>query len=120
MKDGVDDVARVSGNRGTTALSAGLCLPTIAGVAILAALALTQQSSLPSHALLGGFFAVTWMPAFLGAAYGPILIPVGAVVLLHARRRYGSRARVGWIFIVSALLAACVSHLWVLDAVELP
>ncbi len=96
-------------------------LPTIAGVLVLAILVLGQKGVIPEHALLRAFFAVSWMPAFLGAAYGPVLLPIGAMALLVTRRRNGKKnVVVGWVLIALGLLATAASYLWVLDAVELP
>ena len=75
---------------------------------------------MPADAWLRAIFAFTWGSAFLGAAYGPILIPIGAALLVRAGRVDGGSPRVGWAFIVAALLATAVSYVWLLDAVELP
>jgi hypothetical protein len=109
-------------DRGSIAgLVTGACLPTIGGTALLAALALFQHSSVREYGWLSeALFAVTWIPAFLVAAYGPVLIPFCAAALLRAGRRNVPGVTVGWAFVVVALLAMASGYRWVLDAVELP
>jgi len=99
-----------------TAAGAALCAPAILGTAILAMLALVQGGTLAESRVLGRFFDLTWGPAFLGAVYGPALIPLAAVLALRS-----SKYRwVAWLIIVLGLGATAVTYVWALDAVELP
>jgi hypothetical protein len=63
-------------------------------------------------------FEATWMSAFLGAVYGPLLIPIAAAALLYPRRR--AQAAAGWIIVAAGLVATAATYSWALDAVELP
>ena len=89
-------------------------------MAILGIFLLLERSEASTHAWVGALLAMAAMPAFLGAAYGPVLIPVGAGVLLWTRGAATENRRVGWAFIVTSLLATAMSYLWLLDAVQLP
>jgi hypothetical protein len=100
-----------------TAAGAALCAPAILGTAILATLALVQGGTLAESRVLGGIFDLTWGPAFLGAVYGPALIPLAGVLALRSGPKY---RWVAWITIVLGLVATAVTYVWALDAVELP
>ena len=105
---------------------ATLTLPTILGVAIFTALALfpsAPPTNWDPNARLGLGASIGLMivfGAFFGAAYGPLLIPIAAWVVLLARRRGTPRLSLCWVLIVLGLVATAVSYAWALDAVELP
>jgi hypothetical protein len=72
---------------------------------------------------LGPLNAVAWVvvfASFLGAGYGPLLIPVAAAITLAWRPRWSPSTRLAWTIILLAIGAAVLGYLWALDAVELP
>ena len=107
----------VSNSRVVTATGAALCAPAIFGTSILAILALVQAGTVAASGALTAILAATWGPAFLGAVYGPALIPLAGVLAL----RSGPKHRwVAWMVVALAIVATAVTYAWALDAVELP
>jgi len=98
-----------------------LCLPTLFGVAVFSLLGFLQQPSLVIDlGWLNGMAMATVFAAFLGAGYGPALIPVAAVITLAGQRRRSSGTGVSWLLVLLALAASILGYSWALDAVELP
>jgi hypothetical protein len=98
-----------------------LCLPTLFGVAVFSLLGFLQQPSLVIDlGWLNGIAMATVFAAFLGAGYGPALIPVAAVITLAGQRRRSSGTGVSWLLVLLALAASILGYSWALDAVELP
>jgi hypothetical protein len=58
--------------------------------------------------------------AFFGTAYGPLLLPFAAGVIVHARTRGTPSTAPLWLYIGLGLVAAAIGWSWALDAVELP
>jgi hypothetical protein len=112
--------------RHTRVVAGVLLLPTLVGVAILTIIALMPTARVTDFdpnvdvGLRGTIESVIIFGAFLGAAYGPVLIPIAAICLLMSQRRGTPRLASFWALIILALAASALGYGWALDAVELP
>jgi len=100
---------------------AELCLPTILGTGVFCVLGLLQQRSVAID--VGWFNPVAMavvLTSFLCAGYGPLLIPVAAILTLVEQRHAGRDVGLCWLLILLALAATVLGYGWALDAVELP
>ena len=113
-----------------------LCLPAVLSTAVLLAGVLAEPLQDHSQfdpfrqreATIGDWVQehVIWpivFPCFLGAAYGPLLIPIAGLVAIRATRgvRTWSRAAVGvWAPVFLALLSAGLFWGWLIHLELLP
>ena len=107
-------------------LVVALVLPTLIGVVVFTVIALLPSAPITDFdpnlqvGIRGTIPTAIVFGAFFGAAYGPVLIPVAAMLLLMAERCGAPRLTAYWALIILAVAAAALSYGWALDAVELP
>lgn len=109
---------------------AALCAPTVVGVLIFSVLALLPNHPDPSwnpwqpvsltSAIVSSLAMVVVFAGFFGTAYGPLLLPFAAGVLVHSRNRGTPRTGALWVYVGLGLVATAIGWSWALDAVELP
>jgi hypothetical protein len=102
-----------------------VCLPSVLGTLLLAALAAAQRTDvaasvgMPGPGVLFAALILVLAAAFLAAAYGPLLLPLAAAVLWAERRRSHVTDPIAVATLALAVAATIATYGWVLDAVEL-